>query len=211
MSLEIINQNSNVISIKLNDIPLQYANALRRVCLNGIPILAIDTVNIIENSSVLADEGLAHRLALIPLSMPVSRFNEPLKCSCNNKSGCSNCRVILMMDSGSKDKTRTIMSNEIISENEDVKPVSNNIPIVELAVGQRLKIEAYARLGRGTTHAKWNSANISVLTHTNRKNEYILTVESTGTLSPIQLISSGINELSNRLHEFKENINKIEL
>lgn len=211
MSLEIINQNSNVISIKLNNIPLQYANALRRVCLNGIPILAIDTVNIIENSSVLADEGLAHRLALIPLSMPISRFNEPLKCSCNNKSGCSNCRVILMMDSVSKDKTRTIMSNEIISENEDVKPVSNNIPIVELAIGQRLKIEAYARLGRGTTHAKWNSANISVLTHTNKQNEYILTVESTGSLSPIQLISSGINELSNRLNEFKENINKIEL
>ena len=41
--------------------PLQYANALRRVCLNGVPVFAIDTVDIIENSSVLPDE-LMHEI-----------------------------------------------------------------------------------------------------------------------------------------------------
>ena len=197
--------------MKLSDIPLQYANALRRICLNGIPIFAIDTVNIIENSSVLADEGLAHRLALIPLKTPISRFNEPTKCDCNNESGCSNCRVILMIDSTDNNKTRTIMSSEIISENEDVEPTSKNVPIVDLAIGQKLKVEAYARLGRGTSHAKWNSANVSVLTNTNKENEYILKIESTGSLTPVQLISEGIKELSNRLQEFKETINKMEL
>lgn len=212
MSLEVIKHDTNTISVKLSNIPLQYANALRRICLNGIPILAIDTVNIIENSSVLADEGLAHRLALIPLKTPISRFNEPSKCDCNNEeSGCSNCGVILMIDSTDHNKTRTIMSSELISENEDVKPTSENVPIVDLAIGQRLKVEAYARLGRGTSHAKWNSSNVSVLTNTNKENEYVLTVESTGSLTPIQLISEGIKELSNRLQEFKETVNKMEL
>jgi DNA-directed RNA polymerase subunit D len=197
--------------VKLSNIPLQYANALRRICLNGIPIFAIDTINIIENSSVLADEGLAHRLALIPLKTPISRFNEPAKCDCNNESGCSNCRVILMIDSTDNNKTRTIMSSEIISENDDVEPTSKNVPIVDLAIGQRLKVEAYARLGRGTNHAKWNSANVSILTNTDKENEYILTIESTGSLTPMQLISEGIKELTNRLQEFKETINKMEL
>lgn len=197
--------------MKLSNIPLQYANALRRICLNGIPIFAIDTINIIENSSVLADEGLAHRLALIPLKTPISRFNEPAKCDCNNESGCSNCRVILMIDSTDNNKTRTIMSSEIISENYDVEPTSKNVPIVDLAIGQRLKVEAYARLGRGTNHAKWNSANVSILTNTDKENEYILTIESTGSLTPMQLISEGIKELTNRLQEFKETINKMEL
>ena len=197
--------------MKLSNIPLQYANALRRICLNGIPIFAIDTINIIENSSVLADEGLAHRLALIPLKTPISRFNEPAKCDCNNESGCSNCRVILMIDSTDNNKTRTIMSSEIISENDDVEPTSKNVPIVDLAIGQRLKVEAYARLGRGTNHAKWNSANVSILTNTDKENEYILTIESTGSLTPMQLISKGIKELTNRLQEFKETINKMEL
>lgn len=197
--------------MKLSNIPLQYANALRRICLNGIPIFAIDTINIIENSSVLADEGLAHRLALIPLKTPISRFNEPAKCDCNNESGCSNCRVILMIDSTDNNKTRTIMSSEIISENDDVEPTSKNVPIVDLAIGQRLKVEAYARLGRGTNHAKWNSANVSILTNIDKENEYILTIESTGSLTPMQLISEGIKELTNRLQEFKETINKMEL
>ncbi len=200
-----------MISVKLSNIPLQYANALRRICLNGIPIFAIDTINIIENSSVLADEGLAHRLALIPLKTPISRFNEPAKCDCNNESGCSNCRVILMIDSTDNNKTRTIMSSEIISENDDVEPTSKNVPIVDLAIGQRLKVEAYARLGRGTNHAKWNSANVSILTNTDKENEYMLTIESTGSLTPMQLISEGIKELTNRLQEFKETINKMKL
>ena len=67
MSLQIINQNEEKISIRLQGIPLQYANALRRICLNGIPIYAIDTIDILENSSIIADEGIAHRLGLIPL------------------------------------------------------------------------------------------------------------------------------------------------
>jgi len=66
-SLEVINKDNQKISVKLKGVPLQYANALRRVCLNGVPIFAIDTVDIIENSSVLPDEGLAHRLGLIPI------------------------------------------------------------------------------------------------------------------------------------------------
>jgi len=191
-------------SVKLKGIPLQYANALRRICLNGVPVFAIDTVDIIENSSVLADEGVAHRLGMIPLKTDPSRFVEPSKCECHSESGCSNCRVMLMIDSGDSDSTRTITSNELTSEDEFVKPISNKIPIVVVAPGQRIKIEAYARLGRGTEHAKWNSSNISTLINTEKDDEHVLTVESTGALSPQQIILGGVEELSQRLEEFKE-------
>lgn len=190
-------------SIKLKGIPLQYANALRRICLNGVPIFAIDTVDIIENSSVLADEGLAHRLGLIPLTTDLSRFNEPSKCECQSETGCTNCRVMLVLDSGDADTTRTVTSAELSSEDEAIKPISENIPIVQLAPGQRVKVECYARLGRGTEHAKWNSSNVSVLTETDKEDERILTIESTGALSPEQIVLAGVDELANRLTEFK--------
>ncbi|MBM2818525.1 MAG: DNA-directed polymerase subunit [Nitrosarchaeum sp.] len=209
-SLEIVNKDNQKISIKLKGISLQYANALRRICLNGIPVFAIDTVDIIENSSVLPDEGLAHRLGLIPIKTDLSRFNEPSKCDCQSETGCSNCKVMLVLDSGDSDVTRTILSNELTSEDELVKPTSDKIPIVQLAPGQRIKIECYARLGRGTEHAKWNSSNIAVLTETNKEDERILTVESTGALKPEQIILAGVDELSNRLVEFKEIIGKLE-
>ncbi|AJZ75654.1 DNA-directed RNA polymerase subunit D [Candidatus Nitrosotenuis cloacae] len=208
-SLEIISQDKNRMSVKLKGVALQYANALRRICLNGVPVFAIDTVDMIENSSVMSDEGISHRLGLIPLKTDLKRFSEPHLCSCKSQAGCSNCRVMLVIDSGNTETTRTVTSSELSSEDQTVKSVSDKIPIVQLAPGQKIKLEAYARLGRGSTHAKWNSANVAVLTHTDKEGEYVLTVETTGALSPEQIITAGVDELAQRLEEFKEVITEL--
>jgi len=191
-SIQILTENDKKISVKLKGISLLYANALRRICLNGIPIFAIDTVDMIENTSVLADEGISHTLGMVPLKTEANEYDE------------SDSRVMLVLDSGNTEVVKTVTTAELESEDQVVKPVSKQIPIVHLAPGQRIKLEAYARLGRGTEHAKWNSANISVLTNTDKDDEYILTVETTGSLEPKQIILSGIKELSKRLEEFKE-------
>ena len=209
-SLDVISKDSEKIAIKLKGVPLQYANALRRVCLNGVPVFAVDTVDIIENTSVLPDEGLAHRLGLIPLKTDLSRFNEPSKCDCQSESGCSNCKILLVLDSGEAEQTRAVLSSELSSEDDTVKPVSEKIPIVQLAPGQKIKIECYARLGRGTEHAKWNASNIATLTDTDKDDEKILTVESTGALNPEQIVLEGVQEVSRRVVEFKDMINNIE-
>ena len=198
-------------SIKLKDVPLQYANALRRLCLNGVPVFAIDTVDIIENSSVLPDEGLAHRLGLVPLKTDLTRFNEPSKCDCQSETGCSNCKVMLVLDSGDTDVTKTILTEELTSEDESIKPVSDKIPIVQLAPGQRVKVECYARLGRGREHAKWNAANIATLIETDKANERILTVESTGALNPEDIILGGVEELGNGVAEFKNMVEQLKV
>jgi DNA-directed RNA polymerase subunit D len=204
-SLDVISKDNQKISVKLTGIPLQYANALRRVCLNGVPTFAVDTVDIIENSSVLPDEGLAHRLGLIPLTTDLARFNEPSKCECQSETGCSNCKVMLVLDSGDSDVTRSVLSSELSSEDDSIKPTSDKIPIVQLAPGQRIKIECYARLGRGT-----NAATISTLTDTDKEDVKVLTVESTGALNPEQIIISGVDEVSNRIGQFKEMIDQVE-
>ncbi len=198
-SIEILSKDAKKISVKLKGIPLQHANALRRICLNGVPIFAIDTVDIIENSSVLADEGIAHRLGMIPLHSDPSKSDE------------SNSRVALVLDSGAVETTKTVTTAELISKDDIVKPVSDKIPIVQLAPGQQLKIESYAKIGRGTEHAKWNSANISTLVDSDKNNEYILTVETTGALEPQEIILAGIDELGKRLNGFKEIIDDLKI
>ena len=206
-SLEVLSQDEQRISIKLKGIPLQYANALRRICLNGVPVFAIDTVDIVENTSVLADEGLAHRLGLIPLKTDLSEFKD----LADIKTDDSTNRVMLTLDSGDANETRTVLSSELTSEDNYVKPISDKIPIVELAPGQRIKVEAYARLGRGLEHAKWNSSNISVLTETDKDDEKILTIESTGAINPAQIVLAGVAELSKRLGEFKEIVGQLKV
>jgi DNA-directed RNA polymerase subunit D len=116
---------------------------------------------------------------------------------------------MLVIDSGVSDETRTIYSSDLTSEDDSIKPTSGKIPIVQLAPGQKIKMECYARLGRGTDHAKWNSSNISTLTDTDKEGESTLTVESTGALKPGQIILSGIDEVNNKLNDFKEMINEI--
>ena len=192
-AIQVLTSDEKKISIKLKGVTLQYANALRRICLNGVPVYAIDTVDMIENSSVLADEGITHRLGLIPLKTDLSRSDE------------SDSRIMLTLDSGDDTETgRTVTSAELSSDDKVVRPSSDKIPIVHLAPGQRLKIEAYAKLGKGTEHAKWNSSNIAVLLDTKKEDEHILTVETTGALEPGEIILGGINELAKTLEEFKE-------
>ena len=199
MSLEITNENDEKISVKIKGVPLQYANALRRICLNGVPIYAVESIDILENSSVLADEGVAHRVGLIPLKTDLSA----------SKDGNENDKIMLTLDSGVSDETRTILSGELKSQDESVVPTSNDIPIVTLAPGQSIKFEAYARLGKGTEHARWNSANVATLTDTEKDDEKVLTVESTGALNPKHIILSSVEQLSTKLSEFKTIISEI--
>ena len=193
-SIQVLTSDDRKISVKLKGVSSYYANALRRICLNGIPVFAIDTVDIIENSSVLPDEGIAHTLGLIPLKTELDGADE------------SNSRVMLVLDSEATENTKVVTSAELESKDQVVKPISNQIPIIHLAPGQRIKLEAYARLGRGTEHSKWNSANVSVLTNTDKDDEYVLTIETAGSLEPKQIVIAGIEELSKRLEEFKETI-----
>ncbi|NIQ05318.1 MAG: DNA-directed RNA polymerase subunit D, partial [Candidatus Korarchaeota archaeon] len=124
-----------------------------------VPCMAIDEVVVIDNSSVLQDEIIAHRLGLIPLKTDLDSYNLPEECSCQSQFGCNLCRVSLTLDAEAKEGTRTVYSKELISENPDIIPVSNRIPITKLAKGQKLKLEAYARLGRGKT-AKWQPVHV---------------------------------------------------
>jgi DNA-directed RNA polymerase subunit D len=205
-SLEIIEESGNNLVVKLKGVPIQYANALRRICLAGIPTFAIDDVVIIENSSVMPDEGVAHRLAMMPLKTDLERFIEPSACDCHSELGCSRCRVLLVLDSGSSETSRTVLSSEFSSEDEVVKPISPDIPIVALAPSQKLKVEAYARLGRGSDHAKWNSATVAALTSTESPDDHILKLETTGNLTPKQVLRAAIEELEKRLGQFQSNV-----
>ena len=199
MSLEITNENEQKISVKIKGVPLQYANALRRICLNGVPIYAVESVDMLENSSVLADEGIAHRIGLIPLKTDFSA----------SKDGNENDKIMLTLDSGVSDETRTILSGELKSQDNSVVPTSNDIPIVTLAPGQSIKFEAYARLGKGTEHARWNSANVVTLTETEKDDERVLMVESTGALDPKHIILSSVEQLSSKLSELKTIVSEI--
>lgn len=161
MDAHILQKTEGSIRFIIKGVDVTLANALRRIMLIEVPAMAINDVVIIENSSVLYDEMIAHRLGLIPLRTDIDSYNLPEDCSCESEFGCNLCRVALTLEVEAKETIKTIYSSDLKSENPDVVPVSSSIPIVKLAPEQKIKLEAYARLGKGKDHAKWQPVCMS--------------------------------------------------
>ena len=210
-SIEILENVSDKVVIRFINAPRQYVNAIRRLSINEVPTLAIDDVVILENSSVMHDEAVAHRLGLIPLRTDLHRFVLPHDCDCNSTLGCSKCRVLLSMDSEANDKTKVVTSGDLVSEDEVVKPISTAIPIIVLAPAQKIKFEAYARLGFGKDHAKWQPTSASVVIDGKDENESILTVETNGALTAQETITAAIERLDSKIRNFDEVIRSLEI
>ena len=80
------------IKFELLNTDLSVANSLRRIIICEVPTMAIDLVEVKENTSALHDEFIAHRLGLIPLtSHSVDNFEMSDSCKCN--SMCRHCSV----------------------------------------------------------------------------------------------------------------------
>lgn len=210
-SIEVLENVNDKIVIRFINAPRQYVNAIRRLSINEVPTLAIDDVVILENSSVMHDEAVAHRLGLIPLRTDLHRFVLPHDCDCNSTLGCTKCRVLLSMDSEANDKTKVVTSGDLVSEDEVVKPISTEIPIIVLAPAQKLKFEAYARLGFGKDHAKWQPTSASVVIDGKDENESILTVETNGALTAQETITAAIERLDSKIRNFDEVIRSLEI
>ncbi len=114
-----------------------FANGVRRAILADVPTLSVDSVRVIENSSVMFDEQIALRLGLVPLTTPDDYRPDD--------------EVTLAID---VEGPATAYSGDLVSTDEQVQPADENVPIIELKEGQRLELEAEARLGVGKDHAK---------------------------------------------------------
>ena len=81
-----------------------------------------------------------------------------------------------------------------------IAPATANT-IAKLANGQKLKLQAYAKLGRGSDHAKWQAVTTSVLLETDKEDEFILNLDSSGDLNPETVIKTAINIIDERIQE----------
>ena len=210
-SVDILERADEKIVIKFKNVPRQYINAIRRTSISEVPTLAIDDVVILENSSVMHDEAIAHRLGLIPLLTNLDRFVMPHECDCKSTLGCSKCRVLLVLDSEANEKTKVVMSGELVSEDELIKPVSKDIPIITLAPGQKLKFEAYARLGIGRDHAKWQPTSAAIVKDGKDENESILVIETNKALTAEETLMAAIDNINSKIKNFNHIIQHLEI
>lgn len=208
MDIKVLSREQDTLRFVLSDVSPAFANALRRIILAEVPVMAIDDVMILENNSVMYDEILAHRLGLIPVTTDQT-YNLPEECTCKSELGCEKCRATLSLEVEAADPVEVVYTSNLKPENPEVKPVSDKIPIIKLAQGQRVKLEAYAKLGRGRDHAKWQPASACTYSYDEKARTFTFLVESTGTLSPEKLVLEAARLITAKTLGFEEGLGAI--
>ncbi|KAK9470288.1 DNA-directed RNA polymerase [Dipodascopsis tothii] len=155
------------------------ANAFRRILISEIPTLAIEYVYIQNNTSIIQDEVLAHRLGLIPLKANPDHMRwfkkgdpnvEPTDYDTVVLNLSAKCTANAAAPAGATDPkvlyhNAHIYSSAITFEPqgrqpewfpEGVLPVNPDILIAKLRPGQEIDLTMHCILGIGQDHAKFS-------------------------------------------------------
>jgi len=194
IKIENIKEKGDKITFTLKG-PTELANAIRRTAMAEIPTMAIDEVDIYENTSSMFDEFIAHRLGLIPLTTDLKTYD------INSKSENKKTTLLTLEAQG----PGTVYSKELKPKDDKVKPAYDTIPIIELAEGQTLRLDAKAKLGRGKEHAKFQSC-LCYYKEKKPDEEYQITIESYGNHAPKTILKKAIEILKNKTEELEKQI-----
>ncbi|MHA1521077.1 MAG: DNA-directed RNA polymerase subunit D [Promethearchaeota archaeon] len=148
------NENLDMVKFVLEGVGVELANAYRRIILTEVATMAVTEVLFVENDSVLYDELIAHRIGLIPLTTDLKNYNLPEECSCGGQ-GCTLCQAQLMCEVHAENEPRNVYSGDIESMDPKIHPINDKLLLAKLGKKTSMVFEAYAQLGLGKDHAKF--------------------------------------------------------
>ncbi len=189
MKLSILENNEESIKFRLSDTNYSFANALRRAMINGVGTLAIDTVTFYDNSSAMFDEYLAHRIGLIPIVTPKDYEGKD--------------EVVFSL---SAEGPGIVYSKDLVSTAKGVKVANDNLPIIKLAEGQKLKIDCKAVFKTAALSSKFQPGLVTYKAIDDNNFEFY--VETFGQMSPVEIVHRALNIISNDVKEVYKEIKK---
>lgn len=166
-------------------------NLLRRYVLAHVPTFAIDKVTFYENDSYMFDEYIAHRIGLIPLKTPVN--------------ASKNEEVVFTLD---VQGPKVVMSGDLRTKSKDIRPLYDNIPIIQLREGQVLRLEGVARLGEPHNHQKFQAGLASY--EYDDPGEITFFVESYGNYPMAHdIVKVAIKLIKNKIREYNKMVKSL--
>ncbi|KAG6463278.1 hypothetical protein O3G_MSEX013777 [Manduca sexta] len=178
LRIVIVRMDSFEMEFDLIGIQPAFANAFRRLMLSEVPSMAIEKVMIKNNTSIIQDEVLAHRLGLIPLKADprlfeyrpedategtefnTLEFSLKVKCSTNKNQPKDSFRTDDLYENhsvySSQIKWHPISNQATVHKEQDIGPVHGDILISKMRPGHELDLHLVAVKGIGKDHAKFS-------------------------------------------------------
>jgi len=169
MQVEISKMETREARITVRGIHPYHLNTLRKYMVSRVPKMAIERVefhlgpimdehgNEFESKTPLFDEVVAHRLSLVPIPTDLKKHMFRKDCTCEGV-GCGNCEVGFTLN---KRGPCVVYSGDLEPITDmDMKIPGDDalIPVVKLDEDQAVLIYAFAQLGTGKEHAKYQAA-----------------------------------------------------
>lgn len=147
--LNIMEQKENELVFELIGCDTSFANALRRILLSEIPTVALEHIYMWNNTSLIHDEVLAHRLGLVPINVDARLFDETEEGedATDRNTVVFQLKVSCPLKPPAKKKGDKSMDFEVTIEEE----ILNNNPDLDRAAFAAAKKEAIETPGRPYT------------------------------------------------------------
>ncbi|XP_028396021.1 DNA-directed RNA polymerases I and III subunit RPAC1-like [Dendronephthya gigantea] len=176
--IDVVSLEENNIEFDMVGIDASIANAFRRILLAEVPTMAIEKIHIFNNTTIIQDEVLVHRLGLIPIFADPRMFNFKiseeeewtednviefeLKVKCTRNPRASN-EAVVPDDLYINHKVTTKHLKWIPKGNQKekfgpdgIRPVHDDILIAKLIPGHELDLRLFCFKGIGQDHAKFS-------------------------------------------------------
>lgn len=180
--IEIQYLTGQVANFDLINIDTSIANSFRRIMIAEVPSVAAETIYIFNNTSVISDEVLSHRLGLIPLKVDPDLLAWVDNTSEDEENKFTDDNTIVMSlnvtcslnQSAPKDATDPkvkynnahVYARDLkfepqgkqveLFKDAPVVPVNPDILLAKLRPGQEISLTAHCILGVGEDHAKFS-------------------------------------------------------
>jgi len=172
LKIKIIELTHDTIVFDLIGVGAPIANALRRILLSDVPTMAIEKVILFQNTSIIQDEVLAHRLGLVPIYADPSKFeylheNDDIPTEHNTTVFTLEVACTPGPNSALGEyKNGSVYSSQLQwipqgsqaerFKDDPIRPVYDDIVIAKLRPGQSIEAELHVVKGIGRDHAKWS-------------------------------------------------------
>lgn len=128
-----------------------FANTIRRLIIEEVPTLAVEEVEVKDNSSALHDEMLALRLGLVPIKTDLKSYRLP-KNQDEIAEKSASCTLQLKLKANKKGY---VYAGEAESDDPKCTFVYEKMPVVKLLSKQKVDVIMTAVMGQGKEHTKW--------------------------------------------------------